>query len=227
MAKTITHKIGNDETTTAMFGDQDHLEYAQGHSFSQTIFEALVERQPSENETKLLDLILNLSFDHGPNSPSSSKTIEEAKEGEAMGEAVGEGIEQINEHHGGAGEPLMEALYRIKNEEFRIQNYVEQNIQGGKRVPGLGHRVYKDKDPRAELIMEKALQLGVGGDFIGVIREIRGEVEKQTGKSLAVNIDGAIAAVFCGFGLEPKAATAIFIIARTVGLTAHYMDSSK
>lgn len=235
MAKTIKHQDENDETTPAMFGDNDHLEIAQNSTFTQVIFESLTERKPTEQETQILDLILSLSFDHGPNSPSASKTIEEAKNGEGMGKAVGEGIEEINERHGGAGEPLMEVLYAIESGELTVEDYVKSSLSEGKRIPGMGHRVYKqslpsddgkEKDPRAQLLMEKALELGVAEEFIRITKEIRDELYKQSGKYLTVNIDGAIAALLCGFGLDPKSGIAIFLIARTPGLCAHFINNS-
>lgn len=225
MAKTITH-IDDDETKPALFGEADHLEYAGKHTFTQMLFEMLTERAPSDSEVQLLDLILNLSIDHGPNSPSAVATIEATKEGKTMGESVGKGLEQIGDRHGGAGGPLMEIMYNVVSHQSSVVSIVEQKLKAGERLPGLGHRVYKDLDPRAQLIMNKAVELGVGEEFVKIVKELRDELEKQSGKSLVINIDGAIAAVFCGFGLKPELGIAIFIIARTPGLCAHFINNS-
>lgn len=225
MAKTITH-VDNDETKPALFGDNDLLQVAQTNTFTQMVFEMLTERQPSESEVKLLNLILNLSSDHGPNSPSATATIEKTKEGKTMGESVGAGLAQIGDRHGGAGGPLMEILYRVKNQGTSIKEEIENLLKEGKRIPGMGHRVYKDLDPRAQLIMNNAKENGIGEEYIKIVNELRDELEKQSGKSLPVNIDGAIAAVFCGFGLKPELAVAIFIVARTPGLCAHFINNS-
>lgn len=235
MARTITHQ-DNDETKPALFGEKDHIEVSKQKSFTQMIFETLTERIPSENETKILDLILNLSIDHGPNSPSGKATIEAANSGKPMGESIGAGIAQINDSHGGAGAPLMEILYRIEKGEVSSEEVVKNLLSEEKRLPGLGHRVYKqslpsedgkESDPRAQVIFEKMVELGVGEDYIKIVKELRAEVYKQSGKALTVNIDGAIAAVFCGFGLDPKLGIAVFIIARTPGLCAHFINSSS
>src|SRR3989344_4634155 len=105
MARTITH-IDNDESKPALFGENDLLDVAQKTTFTQIIFEMLTEREPSEAEVKLLNLILNLSADHGPNAPSAAATISATKEGKTMGESVGAGMDQIGDRHGGAGGPL-------------------------------------------------------------------------------------------------------------------------
>ena len=98
-------------------------------------------------------------------------------------------------------------------------------MKEGKRIPGLGHRVYKDIDPRAQLIMKIAKENKIGEEYIQSLSEVREEFKKQSGKSLAINIDGAIASVFCGFGLKPELGIAIFIIARTSGLCAHFINN--
>ncbi len=225
MAITITH-LEDDETKPALFAGRDHLEMAQSSSFTQMIFEMLTERKPNEAEVKLLNLILNLSADHGPNAPSAVATISATKEDKTMGESVGLGMAQIGDRHGGAGGPLMEILYRVQGKGYRVQELVEEYLKEEKRIPGMGHRVYKDMDPRAQLIMNTAVENGVGEEFVKMVNEIRDELEKQSGKSLPVNIDGAIAAVFCGFGLKPELGIAVFIIARAPGLCAHFINNS-
>lgn len=224
MAITVTH-IDSDEIKAALFGEKDLLEVSQKNTFTQMVFEMLTERQSNEAEVKLLDLILNLSADHGPNAPSAVATIQAVKDGKTMGEAVGSGLAQIGDRHGGAGGPLMEIMYRIKNQGTSIKGEIEELLNKGERLPGVGHRVYKDLDPRAQLIMNTAIANGVGEEYIKIVNDLRSELEKQSGKSLPVNIDGAIAAVFCGFGLKPDLGIAIFIIARSPGLCAHYITT--
>ena len=116
--------------------------------------------------------------------------------------------------------------YRVKNHESSIKQEIENLLKNDKRLPGVGHRVYKDLDPRAQLIMNTARENGIGEEYIQIVNELRYELEKQSGKSLPVNIDGAIAAVFCGFGLKPESAIAIFIVARAPGLCAHFINNS-
>lgn len=202
---------------------QNHQQKAQEVSFSALIFELLSGRSPEQKELKLFDLILNLSIDHGPDAPSAAATITSAKAGKEFGEAVGAGIAQINERHGGAIEPLMDLLYSRQKASDLVRVYTQED----KKIPGLGHRVYKDEDLRAELLFETAISFNIGKEYIQKVRVIRDEFEKQSGKSLPVNIDGAIAAILCGFGWESRLGKAVFIIARTPGLCAHFLNTKS
>lgn len=221
MTKTIQH----DEENKAWFGEEDHLKISQQKTFSQMIFELLSGENPTSEQLQLFDLILNLSIDHGPDTPSAIKVIEAAKDGRTISEAVAEGIKQINDTHGGAIEPAMVLMNSIKYQEVSTPEIIKDYSNKDKRLPGFGHRIYKDFDPRAQLILDFLENKGFGQEFTRVASELEAELEKQKGKKLPLNIDGAIAVVLCTWGWNPKLGKALFIIARTPGLCGQYFNS--
>lgn len=217
MPKTVIHQ--DDKT---LLGDQDHLEIAQELSFGEMIFRMLSEQVPTPEQLKLFELILNLSVDHGPEAPSAKATL--AASDQAIGRAVGQGIEQINDSHGGATEPCMKLLYEMQDYDLSAKDVVAKFIESDMKLPGFGHRIYK-VDPRAQLLLAEAEKVDVGKVYLKLVRELESELQSQTGKTLPLNIDGAIAAILCGLGWGTELAKPVFIIARTVGLTAHYVNS--
>lgn len=236
MATTITHKDENDETSPAMFGDEEHLEISQVKLFPELIFEILAEKAPTSQEMGLFNLILNLSIDHGPNTPSAIETIKAAKEGKTISEALAAGILQINDRHGGAIEPGMEffylcaakasSAYKVKATGNGLQATVDEYIDQKKIIGGFGHRIYEESDPRAELILKNLTESGLGTEFIEIAKKVGAAIEAKKGKRLVLNIDGAIAVVLCTFGWEPKLGKAVFLIARTPGLIGQYLNNS-
>lgn len=220
MTKTITH--GKDGT--AIWGDDRHLLVSQNRSFASLIFELLSEKVPTDNELKIFELILNISIDHGPDTPSAKAVTAAKGEGKSISESVAAGILQVNNVHGGAAEPLMEIFYGTEN---KLRELVEEYLKSGKRLPGYGHRIYKDVDPRAQLILDKLQENKMGEKFINMARVLESELGSQTGKKLPLNIDGAIAVALCAFGWEPRLGKAVFIIARISGLCAHYLNSDS
>jgi citrate synthase len=221
MAKTVVH-----QDLKSYFGDEDHLGKSQRTSFAGMVFEALSERVPSEAELKVFELVLNLSIDHGPDTPSAIPLIESAKAGKSLSEALSDGLLQINESHGGAVAGSMKNLYKISNEQLTINNLVKQELEAGRRMPGFGHRIYKEGDPRTELIFNMLKENGLGEEFKEIEVSLKQEILNQTGKDLPINIDGAIAVVLCTFGWDPKLGNAVFVIARVPGLCAHYLNNS-
>jgi len=219
MAKTVTHK-----DNTPYFGDEHLLEIAAERSFSDMIFELLSGKAPDIHQGRVFETILNLSIDHGEDTPSAVEVIKAAKEGKTISEAVASGILQINDTHGGAIEPAMEMFYRIKNQELGIKDFVKGQVEQGNRLPGFGHRIYT-VDPRTQLIFKLAKEKSIPPEFIDLANDIAKELKEAKGKDLPVNIDGAIAAILCSFGWDSKLGKAVFIAARTPGLLGQYLAS--
>ena len=221
MAKTVTHK-----DNIPYFGEDELLKIAPNKSFAAMIFETLSGKSPSSSELKIFELILNISIDHGPETPSATETIKAAKEGKTISEAVAVGTSQINDSHGGAIEPAMDLFYKLQSTKYSVQSLVEEYLSQDKKVPGFGHRIYK-VDPRAQLIFETAETEGIGKEFIEIAREIDTELTAKKGRPIPANVDAAIAAVLCGFGWPSSLGKAVFIIARTPGLVGQYLNARK
>ena len=229
MVKTVTHKQslasqGPGKNNIPYFGDEELLKIAPKRSFSAMIFELLSSAKPDIHQAKIFELILNISIDHGPDTPSAIETIKAAKEEKTISEAVAVGISQINDTHGGAIEPAMELFYKAKSEKRKAKSIVEEYLSGNRRVPGFGHRIY-EVDPRAQLILEIAQKEGIGKEFADIANGIETELKNKKGKPIPVNVDGAIAAVLCGFGWDPSLGKAVFLTARTPGLSGQYLNA--
>lgn len=219
MAKTVIHK--ND---TPYFGNKELIKIAPVKSFSSLIFELLSGSEPKKNQLILFETILNISIDHGSDTPSAIETIKSSKEGKSISESVASGIKQINDMHGGAIEPAMELFYRIKNENLDIEKLVDDYIESGLKVAGFGHRIYK-KDPRSTMIFELAHNQMINEEFIKIAKKIEELLTTKKGRALPINIDGAIAAILCSFEWPKELGKAVFIIARTPGLCGQYLNN--
>lgn len=220
MSKTVTHK--NEEP---YFGSDSLLSIAPKRNFASMIYEALAGKKPTPAQAFLFETILNISIDHGPDTPSAIEVIKNAKEGKLITQAVAAGILQINDYHGGAIEPCMELLYRIKKEKLDPKIVVREYISLDKRIPGFGHRIYS-VDPRSQLLFKLAREKKIPQEYIELAETIVKELKAAKGKDLPVNIDGSIAAILCAFGWEPRFGKAVFLSARVPGLSAQYLNNS-
>lgn len=221
MVKTIKHK-----GDTPYFGDEPLLETAANRAFSAMIFELLSGIKPRQSEAKIFEAILNLSIDHGKDTPSAIETIRAAGEGKNISESVAAGILKINDMHGGAIEPAMDLFYKIKKDCADPKGIVEEYLESGNRIPGFGHRIY-EVDPRTQLLFGLVRKAGLSEEFIDIAINLEGSLKEVKGKALPVNIDGAIAAVLCTFGWDSKLGKAVFIIARTPGLCGQYLQANS
>jgi citrate synthase len=127
----------------------------------------------------------------------------------------------MGDSHGGAITPCMKML---RDEEPEAA--VASRLESGEKVPGLGHKVYEDGDPRAERILELAGELGLPGEHIQRLQEVQETLEDRKVR-LPVNVDGAVAAVLLEMGWVPKLGNSVFIVARTPGLAAHVAEEQS
>lgn len=74
------------------------------------------------------------------------------------------------------------------------------------------------------IIFRRAKQLGLYGKYIERAHALQKELQRQTGKTLCINIDGAIAAVISELGFDWQIGKFFFILGRLPGLAAHFYE---
>ncbi len=197
------------------------LEKVMEMQFADAIWLVLKGEKPSNKESEIFNTVLSSSIDHGVGNPStvSSRTVQSG--GNGMNTSVAAGIMALGDSHGGAVEEAMKILQSEKSPE----NIVEDYLRRGERLPGLGHKVYSEEDPRAERILEKAEELGLAGRSVEKMLSIRRELARQK-VELVLNVDGAIAAVMSDLNWSHQLGKGFFIIARTPGLVAHVHEET-
>lgn len=199
-------------------------------SFAEGIFLVLKGRLPSEQEGLLFNAIFVSCIDHGPTPPSALATRTAASTGASMNAAVASGVLAINRFHGGAIHDCMDILEQGLDDQAKsgapmtniADRLVNRYRDAKKRIPGLGHRIHSD-DPRTIKLFDLAKGLGLAGNGVALIRAIKTSLQNQ-GKSLPINVDGAIAALLIDLEVPQALANAFFIISRVPGLVAHYHE---
>jgi citrate synthase len=200
-------------------------------SYADVVGLLLGSRMPDAGERRLIDAMLIAIADHGAGSPSAA-TARLAATGnrQAPEAAVAAGILAIGDAHAGAGLACMriinDALARAARDSMPLAEVarlvVADSRTAGRRLPGLGHRMYSE-DPRTVALFELAEQTGKAGQGVAFMRALEAAVADAV-KPLPINVDGAIAAVLHDIGYPPITAKLIFIVGRTAGLAAHVME---
>ena len=101
-----------------------------------------------------------------------------------------------------------------------MREILKEMKEKGKRASGFGHRIHT-QDPRTQKLFSLAEELGLAGKFVRIARAVEEGLKELMGKSLPINVDGAIAALLCELDIPPEIGNAFFIIARVPGLVAH------
>ncbi len=204
-------------------------EMAGRYSFGDTLYLLMMGELPSDHEGDLLEAMLVITAVHGINSPSTHTVRAVANCGVPIQTAVAAGVSAIGDTHGGAGEAcariLQEAVAAQPNTspaEMARQIVADARTKK-QRLPGFGHR-FHDPDPRAQRLLALAEKWGINGRFTTIAQAIVTELQKATGRSLPLNVDGALAALISDMGMDWRMGKAIFILGRTAGFIAHAQE---
>ncbi len=185
---------------------------------------------PDEHTRRLVDAMLVSCIDHGANAPSIHIARASASCGIPLASAVAAGVNAIGRHHGGAGEACARVLQEAEPKESKIpgiaHDLVRVALKDKRSIPGYGHRVYKEHDPRARTLLDLARREGLDGAHCRLAEAIERELEQQKGRRLVLNVDGAHAAILSDLGYHWSRVQSFFIIGRTVGLCAHALEEA-
>jgi citrate synthase len=199
--------------------------------FSHVVYLLLRDELPTKEHGKMMDAILTACVDHGVTPPTAMASRIVASGGVPLPTAVAAGILSIGDAHGGAIEKgakfLQDGIARMKKEGKTIEQIAEilvkDSIEQKKRILGFGHRVHT-ADPRTKRLFDLADDLYISSDHIALSKAIEKKLEKQSGKKLPINVDGAIAAISSDMGFDWRLGKAFFLIGRVAGLTAHVYE---
>jgi citrate synthase len=178
----------------------------------------------------MLNAVLVSSIDHGVTPPSTLAARNVATSGAPLKDCVAAGILAFGPHHGGDIESCMRFLDRGltlvrggRSMQQAAEQIVAEFAAQGEVPPGFGHR-FHTRDPRAARLFQMALELELEGEHVRLIRATERALTARRddyGRSLPVNVDGAIAAISADLGFAYELGNAIFLISRLPGLIAH------
>jgi citrate synthase len=94
-------------------------------------------------------------------------------------------------------------------------------------IPGYGHPLHKQVDPRVQRLFDIAAEVGTSGRHIQIAREVEARLPELLSKHLALNVSGAIPAVLLDAGYPLAALKGVPLLARTAGLIAHLLEEQQ
>ncbi|WP_030301442.1 citrate synthase [Streptomyces katrae] len=182
----------------------------------------LTAREPDPDALATLDLALALLIDH--DLAASTLAVRVAASARAHPyAAVSAGLGALEGPlHGAAGRlahrMLVEAL-----ERGGAAPVVADHLRAGRRVPGLGHRLYEGEDPRATALFARLENVPQAGPALAAAREVVATTAARRG-GLAANVDLALAVLTVSCGMPAEAGETVFAVSRTAGWIAHALE---
>lgn len=207
-------------------------------SFADVAFLLASGRRPSAHESTLFNAILASLADHGltPTALAARLTLTGAPE--AVQGAVAAGLLGGGSVFLGPVEDtarfLADILERIPQEspsDAELNDAavaaVRAALDSGRRIPGLGHPIHRETDPRTPRLYELAEEAGLLGPHLRLLRNVAAAHASATGKGLPINGAGAAGAALADLGFPPPVARGLALLARTAGLIGHLAEERE
>jgi citrate synthase len=100
-------------------------------------------------------------------------------------------------------------------------------LAAGDHVPGLGHNLHGNEDPRVPVLREIAEREGIAGPHVRAQDAVATAFADQTGRTLIVNAAGIAGAILSDLGYAPQQIRGFSLVARAAGLFAHLVDEQR
>jgi citrate synthase len=198
---------------------------------------------PSPARVRALDTYLNTTIDHGLNASTFTARVIASTRSDVVSAVVGALGALKGPLHGGAPGPALEMVFELQAAAKRTgeplmalaEAHVRRVIDEGGRIMGFGHRVYRVRDPRADVLGRALEQLfPAAGDnpLYDDAREVEKVVlrvlaERKPHRALATNVEFYTALLLHALELPVPVFTPTFAVARVGGWTAHVLEQAR
>ena len=201
---------------------RDDLGFAANYLFM------LTGSEPRPEHARAIEQYMILTIDHGFNASTFTARVVTST-GADLGAAIVAAIGALSGPlHGGAPSRALDMLDAIDTPD-RAEAYIRTAVEGGDRIMGFGHRVYKTDDPRSLLLRSVTESLG------GPLVEFSQSVERTTvdvlaelkpGRQLYTNVEFYAGVVMHTCGIPREMFTPTFAAGRAIGWSTHVMEQA-
>jgi ATP citrate (pro-S)-lyase len=238
----FTSTISAETSKGYQFSGKTLQEWSKKGDIAAQITAALLGRPAkSSTTTALVRTIFLLSVDHGPQVSGALNTIITARAGKGLVDSLAAGLLTIGPRFGGAVSDAAKEWFDGVQGSVVPADLVEERARAKQLIGGIGHKKYRIDmpDPRTVILANVAKDLKIHRYF-DFAKGVEAVTTQKKG-NLILNVDGHIAALMLDVLVEKEKLSraeikalieadffnALFVIPRTVGFIAHYLDQKR
>ncbi|RMG28557.1 MAG: citrate synthase/methylcitrate synthase [Methanobacteriota archaeon] len=185
---------------------------------------------PSKERSRALETYLNVVADHGFNASTFVARAIVSTNSDLISALTGAVGSLKGDKHGGAPGPALDMIFEIGDVE-KTRDYVINKVKNREVIMGFGHRVYKVRDPRAEVLSNaaKVLYQDEDREFYEKVTRMEQIImdtleELKPGRRIKTNVEFYTALLLHGVGLKPEVFSSMFAMGRVAGWLGHILE---
>jgi citrate synthase len=190
--------------------------------------------EPSPERARALETYLNTVCDHGLNASTFAARVIISTRSDVISAITGAVGALKGPLHGGAPGPALDMVFEIGAPEC-AEAVIRARLDRGERLMGFGHRVYRVRDPRADVLARAAERFYANGGDRGLY-DLARSVEStalrllrahKPDRRLDTNVEFYTALLLHGLGLPAELFTPAFAVGRVLGWAAHCLEQLR
>jgi len=192
----------------------------------------MIKGEPvGESLARGLDTYLVTVIDHGLNASTFTARVVASTEAGLLSAVVAGLCALKGPLHGGAPGPVLDMLDAIGSVE-NAEAWLDDAIARGERLMGFGHRIYRVRDPRADVLKAAAARLKGGDNRIAFAEAVEQTAlrvlqRRKPGRRLDTNVEFYTAILLDSLGVPREGFTPLFAAGRTAGWVAHALEQER
>ncbi|MFB8271585.1 citrate synthase [Streptomyces sp. NPDC055955] len=195
--------------------------HRDGGPLAQRLWGRLSGREPDDPSLRALDTALGLLVDHDLAASTLAVRVAASARAHAYA-AVSAGLGVMEGPLHGAASGIAHRMLLDVLDRGSAAPVVADELRAGRRVPGLGHRLYQGEDPRAHALFALLEEIPQAHSALAAARDVVATTARHT--DLHANVDLALAVFTVSCGMPAEAGETVFAVARTAGWIAHALE---
>jgi len=190
--------------------------------------------EPPAERARALETYLNTVCDHGLNASTFAARVIVSTRSDVISAITGAVGALKGPLHGGAPGPALDMVFEIGTPD-RAEAVIRAKLDRGERLMGFGHRVYRVRDPRADVLARAAERFYTsGGDerLYALAQSVEASAlrllhERKPERRLSTNVEFYTALLLHGIGFAADLFTPAFAVGRVAGWSAHCLEQLR
>lgn len=189
---------------------------------------------PSAAASRALSTYLVTVADHGMNASTFAARVVASTGSDAVSAIVAALGALKGPLHGGAPGPVLDMLDAIGTPE-RAEAWLTAELSAGRRIMGMGHRIYRVRDPRAAVLeraVEELERAGAARGRLPLARAVERTAQdlltrRHPERALRTNVEFFTAILLDALGIARTLFTPTFAVGRVIGWYAHVLEQRR
>lgn len=201
-----------------------------GHTtFTDYILFHFFGTEPNALQRAVVDAVLVCIMEHGMTPSAVATRVTMLGAPESLQGAVAAGLLGAGSRFVGTADESAALLKQIAarptaERKAEAHAIAEQHTQAKKFLPGYGHPIHVNGDPRVKRLDEVARAAGADGQYLDAMYLLGDAIKEVSGKNIVINVNAAIGAVLLEADIPPTIARGFNLIARCAGLVGHLLE---